>query len=173
MYWWNVAKLAEDLREGRVEEKERFKYFLATSILWALGPQPFLYYGQTFKVMDVISAVVLLAITVIGTILCYRANRSGDDTDFIGRMICLGWPVLIKVAVLGIVVVFFEALFVALALGSESGSSKVVDAVLEVLLVGLLGTYYYWLIYKYMALVAHPKAPAASRLTSPLESLEV
>jgi hypothetical protein len=31
MYWWNVSKLAEDLREGRVEEKERFKYYFAYS----------------------------------------------------------------------------------------------------------------------------------------------
>ncbi len=30
MYWLNVSKLAEDLREGRVDERERFKYYLAT-----------------------------------------------------------------------------------------------------------------------------------------------
>ncbi len=32
MHWWNISKLAEDLREGRVDEKERFRYFLPSFI---------------------------------------------------------------------------------------------------------------------------------------------
>ena len=32
MYWWNISKLEEDLRERRVDEKERFKDSLANLI---------------------------------------------------------------------------------------------------------------------------------------------
>lgn len=30
MYWWNMSKLADDLREGKLTEDERLKYYLAT-----------------------------------------------------------------------------------------------------------------------------------------------
>jgi hypothetical protein len=46
-----------------------------------------------------ISASIFVAITIIGIVLCYRANRRGDNTDFIGRMICLSWPIGIKLGV--------------------------------------------------------------------------
>ena len=41
MYWLSVSKLAEDLREGRVDQKEQFKYYLATFILWNIFVQLF------------------------------------------------------------------------------------------------------------------------------------
>ncbi|MBI5248339.1 MAG: hypothetical protein HY912_02490 [Desulfomonile tiedjei] len=176
MYWWNVSKLAEDFREGRVEEKERFKYFLATSIVWALGAQPFFYYGQTFKIAHVISAAVFVTVTIIGITVCYRANRTGDNTDFVGRMICLSWPISIKLAVLfsTIVVILFGVIFTVVVLGLKlkPGSSKAMDAA-GILFGSLFPICYYWLIYKYITLVARPKAPGASQLTSPVESLEV
>jgi hypothetical protein len=45
MYWWKTSKLVEDLREGRVDEKERFKYFMATLVAWNVAAQAFLYSG--------------------------------------------------------------------------------------------------------------------------------
>jgi hypothetical protein len=128
MYWRNVSKLAEDFREGRVEEKEKFNYFLATSVFWFIMAEPFFFYGQTFKTMDVISAAAGLTITIIGIILCYRANRSGDNTDFVGRMICLGWPILIKLAVLfltiGAVIFILIQMLMESALEANQARSK-------------------------------------------------
>lgn len=163
MYWWNAAKLAEDFREGRVGEKERLKYFLATSILWALGSQPFFYYDRTFKIMDLISAAIFVAITIVGTLLCYRANRSGDNSDFIGRMICLSWPIGIKLAVLfatiGLVVFLFAGTLLVSALRGEF-TAKTGDVLVEIFCY-FIGICYYRLIYKYISLVAHAKASAA------------
>ena len=45
MYWWNVSQLAQDFQEGRVEEKERFKYYLAYSIVTAVVYEASLYVG--------------------------------------------------------------------------------------------------------------------------------
>jgi hypothetical protein len=98
MYWWNVSKLAEDLREGRVDEKERFKYFLATFIAWNILVVLFIYSGGPFDADRLISAAVFLTIAIIGIILCYRVNKNGDNADFIGRMICLGWPASVQLA---------------------------------------------------------------------------
>lgn len=70
MYWWNAQKLTEDLREGRVDEKERFKYFLATFIALNI----LVYSGNAFSLEDLVSTGLSLAVIVIGTILCYRVK---------------------------------------------------------------------------------------------------
>lgn len=125
MYWWNVSKLAEDLRDGRVDEKERFKYFLATFIAWNTVVQLFIYSGVPFSIGAFISTAVNLTVAVIGIVLCYRANESGDDADFIGRMICLGWPIGVRL------VVTFSAIF--LLLGSITSMPEGADGPLPFL----------------------------------------
>ncbi len=91
MYLWNASKLAGDLREGRVDEKERFKYYLATLAVLSIVVPVFFYSVEPLSIDDLIYLIVSAIIGVIGTILCYRANRSGDNIDFIPRMICLYW----------------------------------------------------------------------------------
>lgn len=109
MYWLRVGKLAEDLREGRVTEKERFKYYLATFIAYGVAVQLFIYLGGPFDVDRLISAAVNLTAAVTGIFFCYRINRSGDDSDFIPRMICLGWPVGVWCVMLAGVCALFAA----------------------------------------------------------------
>jgi hypothetical protein len=89
MYWWNVSKLAEDLREGRVDEKERFKYFLAAFVSWTVSIQILLYSGGGFSTEGLVCAAANLTAAIIGTIVCHRINASGDNRDFLTRMICL------------------------------------------------------------------------------------
>ena len=94
MYWLSVSKLAEDLREGRVDQKEQFKYYLATFILWNIFVQLFFYFGGPYFPIDRLIPVGLsLIVTVLGIVYCYGTNKIGDDKDFIARMICLGWPI--------------------------------------------------------------------------------
>jgi len=99
MYWWNVSKLAEDLREGRVDEKERFKYFLASFIAWNVALLVFYYFGGLGSIENLVYVVVSLVSAIVGICLCYRANNKGDKIDFIPRMICLSWPVGIQLGI--------------------------------------------------------------------------
>ncbi len=92
MYWWNASKLAQDFQQDRVDEKERFKYYLATIIVWMAITVPEPYLGKTLTLVDVINYAIWISGTVIGVILCYRANKNRDNKDFIGRMICLAGP---------------------------------------------------------------------------------
>jgi hypothetical protein len=114
MYWWKASKLAVDFREGRVDEKERFKYYLATIIAWNIVVQTVFRYGEVSWRLHLLFALVILIANVVGIVLCFRANKKGDDTDFISRMICLGWPVGIRLAVIFgafiLVLVFVESL---------------------------------------------------------------
>jgi hypothetical protein len=163
MYWWNVSQLAEDLREGRVEEKERFKYYIAFIVLDGVVVELARYYPKTFNMMQVISSAAVVIIAVAGTILCYRANRSGDNTDFIGRVICLSWPIGIKllvlVAVLGLAIygMFYLTYRVGWALGCSQDQIGGVVSVEGLVCKLAFEILYYWLLYKYVKLVAQPK----------------
>ncbi len=113
MYWWNASKLAEDLQEGRVDERERFKYFLATFIGWVLVTQLFAYYGGSFELTRLIPLALSVAAGGLGIYACFKANKAGDDKDFIGRMICLGWPCAFRTIAFG--VVMFAIILVGLS----------------------------------------------------------
>jgi hypothetical protein len=100
----------------------------------------------------------------VGTILCYRTNRSGDDTDFIARMVCLSWPIGIRVLVLflsiGVTLIALNHIAAA-----ASGSEIVGDAGADVLgeLLVLAGEIcMFWLLYKYITLVAHGRKPESA-----------
>ncbi len=154
MYWWRVSKLAEDLREGRVEEKERFKYYIAFIVLDGVVLELARYFPETFNMVKFMSRAAILIINITGTMLCYRTNRSGDNADFIGRMVCLSWPVGIKVFVL------FSAisLVVANLFGASFSESDV--KLFIAIFGGLFEISFYWLLYKYVRLVAHPNEAA-------------
>ncbi len=166
MYWWNASKLAADFREGRVDEKERFKYYLATVITWNVVVQTVFRYGDVSWREHLLYALVMLIITGVGTVLCFRANKRGDDTDFVPRIICLGWPVGIRLSV------FFGAL-ILVTVSVESLPAKPVapqtlwSAILETLqrqwntMSWLYGTWfvswYYSDIYRYLVYVAQKR----------------
>ena len=153
MYWWNVSKLAEDLRERRVEEKERFKYYIAFIVLYGVTLELANYFPVPFNMARLIYSAATLIIIITGTILCHRANRSGDNADFIGRMICLGWPIFVKLLVLSIVI-FFGFEIVGKAMG---GTSQQIHTALDIVPVPVVLTILnYWLLHKYVRLVAHP-----------------
>src|SRR5438270_432101 len=81
-----------DLREGRVDEAESYRYLLARVILGVIGFG--LYSGEQSEPLSrFISVAVDLLIAVVGLGACYRANQRGDGKDFVKRYICLSLPV--------------------------------------------------------------------------------
>ncbi len=112
MYWSNASKLAEDLREGRVDETERFQYYLATFAALSIGVPIFFYSVQPLRIDDLIYLVVAAIIGVIGAILCSRVNKSGDNIDFLPRMICLSWTGICNFSIMCVI------LFVVHSLGA-------------------------------------------------------
>ena len=159
MYWWKVSKLAEDLREGRVGEKDRFMYFLATILVWtASGNLP--RSSIELPITEVAALPISVVIVLTGTIICYRANRSRDNTDLIGRMVALGWPIFVKVVVLSVVPAFAMISLIDIvgtAMGYASDQIQKAWDLGGVVYVLVFGIVYYWLLYQYVKLVAQPK----------------
>jgi hypothetical protein len=160
VYWWKVSKLAEDFQNNRVDEREGFKYYLATIISWTMFLEISQYVGSAFDFISLISFTVGVGGTILGSFLCYGANKNGDDRDFIARMICLGWPITVKLMVIlfvPAVIIFAPVAFVLALEGSSSDfAGEVHGLIFELLFVVV----YYWMLYKYITIVAQPsRAP--------------
>jgi hypothetical protein len=59
--------------------------------------------GFTFSLEDMISLVLSLIVTITGISICYIENKKAGNTDFIPRMICLGWPAGVQVTTMLVV----------------------------------------------------------------------
>jgi hypothetical protein len=168
MYFWNVDKLAEDFQEGRVDEKERFKYYFAYMVTLAAVQLLESFHSHPYEITDLISGISWLVITGIGILLCYRTNRNGDNNDFVGRMICLTWPIGIKLLVFavptGILFVVFYKLVLYFSFWAMGGGlsspvyKKAADPTIPIVVwFVLFGIVYYWMTYSYLTRVAHYK----------------
>ena len=155
MYWWNISKLADDLQEGRVDEKDRYKYFLATFLAWNIGIQLLIYYGGTFETEHVVPVIGNVVVTIIGISLCYNHNRLGDNNDFIGRMFCLGWPAAFRTIAVGLALSAF--VIVALSpIDRQTPLSVALGTFLNSFLWAIIGLYF-TIIQIHISYVAKPK----------------
>ena len=84
MYLWNSKSLALGLREGLLSQKETFKYFLGATLLALLQFQLLVALGTGgFYLRGLIFGVINLLIVVIGSIIVFKTNSLGDNTNFI------------------------------------------------------------------------------------------
>jgi hypothetical protein len=172
MYWWSMSKLEDDLREGKVNEKEQFKYYLATFLAWNLAVCS----GYTFSIEDLTSTALNLTATIIGTISCYMINKSGDNGDFISRMICLGFPAGVRIAMfLATIALLFAGVvrLPAAAYGLEAYVSAMRDHLVHIWSISW-GIFflvpYYFLIYSSFARIAQTKAPKNVAKVEPINT---
>lgn len=100
MYIWKIDNLIEDLKNNNVSQKEQFKYALTLSIFMGLAADPSLSIGVEYGIMDFISTVAMLVITIFGLAICYKANKSADDKDFILRFFTMGLPITVRFIVI-------------------------------------------------------------------------
>ena len=100
MYLWTAEALATKLKDGELSQAERFKYLLLFIILTTLITEVSLYLGEMPTVITITESVVVLMITVGGTLLSHKINKGGDNKEFIDRYVCLSIPIFIKIMVL-------------------------------------------------------------------------
>jgi len=99
MYFWNVGALADDLKHQNVSELEKFKYFILIVIVCFSGDVLRPYLPDTHPLQGKINFIGMALsdiISIVGTWLCFRTNRNGDNQDFIVRFLCLGTVIGIR-----------------------------------------------------------------------------
>ena len=155
MYSWKIDPLKTQLRAGRLPDGEGFRYALATfatiSILGELAtrlPAP----GSDAENTASVASFVLV---LFGTYAAYAANGGPRGTDFLSRLMSLGWVLGVRTFVAMIltfiVVGIGEALANPAAVESDSFGS-LSSAILTVVFSGV----FYWRLSVHMRDVAAP-----------------
>ncbi|HOY22193.1 MAG TPA: hypothetical protein PK002_03520 [Cellvibrio sp.] len=144
MYIWNVNALIEELKEGKLSQKEQFKYAIAYSVLMLLASDPLLHAGQEYSYIDSIQSLLLLVVSVLGMYFCYCANKKADDKDFLLRFFTIGLPITVRC----IAIIFPLALVVGAVDGFTSSeasleSGSTTTSIYQVIITGILVSAFY------------------------------
>lgn len=154
VYFWKVDRLAQDLIEGKVTQKEEFKYYLFFSILILLVSDPLLCSTTNYTIYDSIMLLGNILITIIGTYITFKINSEGDNKEFITRSVVLGLPVLVRTIILCTLPLSLVAVAIDLTLanmmliGDNTGPIDLVLTFFSLI-------FYYWLLAKYIKIVSH------------------
>lgn len=145
MVLFTPGAVADALREERLSEADKVKYLIGGSLLTLILGTPGVWSGS-LDIASVFAAMVYMSLFVAGILLCYDANRRGDDRHFIERFVCLAFVVsLLWCAV--VYSLYFLAFWVAAH--AYGWSYQVFGAstrrLTAVLFVGAQIAYYLWL----------------------------
>ncbi len=121
MYFWNISGLKKSILENRLSETHNFYYILlfvgvSSASLELVGYFP----AEDPSSWDYIQSGLNLIITIVGTVLAYRANGAGAGKNFAGKYFSIGFVVLIRFLVLLIPVFVAIAIYYGLSLDWSS-----------------------------------------------------
>ena len=160
MYFWNTKALATRLKEGTLTQGEKLPYFLFfVAISYLIYEINFFPNGSepSEGIEDLVHSGLTICLGVLGTFLCYRVNKEGDNSEFIDRFICLNFPVCIKI------ILIYIGIFGILVIADEEiggvpqwldEESFFISSIIEVI--------YYWRMWVAIRWTAHPRTVSES-----------
>jgi len=154
MYLWKSKKLVADLKNEGLSEKEKLKYMLFWGVATLIASDPILHVGNPYTSTDTIISILMFIITIIGTVFCYKANKNGDNTDFITRYVCLSIPIGIK-AITFLILLLTILITIAVTLDFEVfEEGSITELVFEASLVTAFVVYIYYSLVKHFKLLS-------------------
>ncbi|PCK00312.1 MAG: hypothetical protein COA45_00585 [Zetaproteobacteria bacterium] len=110
MYFFRDKKLAKDLRNNAVTEKQTVFYFLVMSLfstVAASGIVSFYMWSsrQYLTTVDYTYDAFVVIFLILSLTACYKINSKGNNTNFITRYICLSLPITSKTILFSILLV--------------------------------------------------------------------
>ena len=159
MVLWRAKVLALDLRYGRVPERDKLGYLLIGLVIQGLiGSVSRL--GTVPSLGEALGTLLVLVISVGGTVAVFRVNARGDGRQFLERFLCLAVPVGVQMyvgyAVLALLVYIFIGGYSVVA-GGNTVASWVAWSLL----------YYGPLVWFYLALRRHVAVAAGVPASPP------
>ncbi|MCQ9103967.1 hypothetical protein [Vibrio alginolyticus] len=153
MYIWNIKGLKEQIRTGRLTEKDRFIYMFLTLIFTVLGIELALRIPiESGNVWDTISSVSSVLIPMLGTLLAYKANGADNGTDFLGRYFSISFVVAVRFFAL--LIPMFALLFAYYMLVIPENPALVSTALDTLPFIAWQGLLYYQIV-KHVGAVKH------------------
>jgi hypothetical protein len=155
MYLWRVHALKEQLRRGKLSERDAFAYTLAVTLAYTFASSPVVAENDFPANWNWLTTLVVLGIAAAGTFAAYRANGGRAGRDFLVRYFALTWVVGIRVVTFLLIPVVL--LYAALSPDEHGrgGSPMLAD----LLCVTAVSTAFYWRLAHHMRTIGAP-APA-------------
>jgi hypothetical protein len=146
MYLWKIDSLVNDFKEGKVTQKEEFKYLLFYIIISILFMDKVLYIDDVYNIYDTINSIAMFIITIIGTYYCYLVNSKGDNKDFMVRYISIGLLVGIRIFLIAFLLgIVYSSLFMT---PEELESDSYETTILLLIFSSLVEIAYFWYLSK-------------------------
>ena len=144
---WRAGQLADELREGRLSEQQKFQYVLTTTLLhYLVGPQSLATGPRDARTVTVLAGSA--AIALAGLLVCFRVNQHGDGRHFIERYMCLAVPCIVRTYTIGYLLYYGLAIAVLLMAG-QPGLAMFRDAWRLPLVFGALLLVTYFLVLRH------------------------
>jgi hypothetical protein len=96
MYIWKIDQLNKELITGELPEREKFKYLVASSIIYGLAMIQYSSPNQA----DTWSGVIAAIVTVIGLFFIYKCNGGDNGKEFLTRYLSISLVILVRLLVL-------------------------------------------------------------------------
>jgi len=138
MYWWNTKKLAADIKAGKLPERQKKNYFLATGIMAIVVLYLFVISPAEDPVVSLLTTILQITIFVFGVRIIFKTNQGAEGHDFVGRVVVLSWPINIKLTV------FSFVCLIILAIAAIATESKTLNPLIGPALAILFGVLYFW-----------------------------
>lgn len=103
-HFWNTAAVVSDLAQGRITEADTAKYAVASGVLLSWIVYCATWIGGFRSWALIFEFCVVIAITAFGTYECFKANGGASGSHFLRNFWCVGWPVNLKVTLLGVAI---------------------------------------------------------------------
>lgn len=154
MYLWNTTKLASDLKADVVTERDKLNYLIVAAVLATFGSYALALTGVEGNKLMLVEGGVAIVVTIVGIIMCYDMNLSGDNRSFLDRFICMSLPLAIRLVVL-MIVIAIPVFVVASAVAGDDFDRYLDDyTVLDVLVTVAFELIFYWRMRRHIARIA-------------------
>ncbi len=113
----NDRELALRFKKGVVSSRERLIYLIIFILIYEAPLTQFFEYvfnDYSKSEYDTYVDLTTMFITIIGTIICYKTNKNGDDREFIERYVGIGFPVNVRMIIFIISISLISAILYAL-----------------------------------------------------------
>ena len=133
---WKTKKLVEELARDALSEREKATYFAFTVVMAtaaSLIPDP-----KPWTMFESIR-LLLIPITILGYVMCFRVNKAGDGRYFVERAVIISVPLTFRILVAGLCV-----RILARAVFPDWVKSPVFSPVFANLITG----YFFWRLWK-------------------------
>lgn len=97
MYFWKIDKLKDQIKAGKLNEKDRFYYAIAHMLFYAFTLETFIWVPINQPNMWVMAdSIANILISVVGLIQAFKANGGRQGHDFLGKLASIGWVMYIR-----------------------------------------------------------------------------